>query len=164
MEKDVGYGHVDLAFLPSRIPVNFYAFNELKYIKANELNPPGLDAVALEEHRMKVIKGKWDEGLRELRKYSLNPNFATLQAEGRLKKWITIFCTHRCLVNQEIDVNDNNIEMQLCDFTWWFPPKSSVSSSISTAKQASDKAQARTVSSRSKKTATSSPKPSNKSS
>ncbi|MDR1540572.1 MAG: AAA family ATPase [Clostridiales bacterium] len=40
MEKDVGYGHVDLAFLPSEIPVNYYAFEELKYIKARDLNHP----------------------------------------------------------------------------------------------------------------------------
>jgi hypothetical protein len=135
MEKDVGYGHVDLALLPGDVPVKYYAFEELKYIKAGELNPDGMDSEVLEAHRMKIIKGKWDEGLRELRKYSQNPEFASLQNEGRLKKWITIFSTHRCLVNQEIDVNDKNIEMQLLDFEWWFSPKTFKSSRVSRLKK-----------------------------
>jgi hypothetical protein len=135
IEKDVGYGHVDLALLPSDIPVNFYAFEELKYIKAGDLNPANLDPSKLEEHRMKIIKEKWDEGLRELKKYSQNPEFATLQAEGRLKKWITIFCTHRCLVNQEIDVDANDMEMQLLDFEWWFAPRRSSATSDAKANQ-----------------------------
>jgi hypothetical protein len=123
MEKDVGYGHVDLALLPCNIPVKFYAFEELKYIKAGELNPADMEGAVLEAYRLKLIKAKWVEGLRELRKYSQNPEFATLQSEGRLKKWITIFSTHRCLVNQEIDVNNQDIEMQMLDFEWWFPPR-----------------------------------------
>ncbi|MDR1540573.1 MAG: hypothetical protein LBU32_21745 [Clostridiales bacterium] len=65
---------------------------------------------------MKIIKEKWDEGFRELKKYSKNPEYATLLAEGRLKMWITVFSTHRCLVNQEIDVNSKDIEMRLCEF------------------------------------------------
>ncbi|MDR1542374.1 MAG: ATP-binding protein [Clostridiales bacterium] len=134
MEKDVGYGHVDLALLPNETPVKYYAFEELKYIKAGDLNPKSLEGQSLEDHRMGLIIAKWDEGLTELKKYSQNPEFASLQSEGRLKKWITIFSTHRCLVNQEIDVEDNSIQMQLCDFTWWFPPKIS-STSIKTTKR-----------------------------
>ncbi|MDR1540982.1 MAG: ATP-binding protein [Clostridiales bacterium] len=135
IEKDIGYGYVDLAFLPGAVPVKYYALEELKYIKAGELNPSGMDGAELEAYRMRLIKERWGEGLKELRKYSQNPEFATLQKEGRLKKWITIFSTHRCLVNQEIDVNDKDIEMQLLDFEWWFPSKPVKAQKASMAKR-----------------------------
>jgi hypothetical protein len=124
IEKDVGYGHIDLTFLPSSIPVNCYGLTELKYIKAGELNPIKVSPAVLEKHRMDVIKERWDDALAKLRKYSQSPKFADLQAQGRLKYWIIIFSTHRCLVNQEIDLNSNDIEMEMRDFGgWWFESK-----------------------------------------
>jgi hypothetical protein len=140
IEKDVGYGHVDLALLPTGVIVDYYALIELKYIKASDLNPSNVAPEELDGYRMAKIKEKWDEGLAELKKYSQNPKFTQLQEQGRLRKWITIFSTHRCLVNQEIDVNDKNIEMQLLDFEWWFPPRerAKVSRSPRTAKKRKD--------------------------
>jgi hypothetical protein len=120
MEKDVGYGHVDLIFGPGSIPVNYYWFIELKYIKASELNPKGTKPEDMEAVRMKKIKERWDEGLAELRKYALNPDYKQLRAEGRIKNQIVIFCTHRCLVNQEIDVHAKEVSMILNDVDWWF--------------------------------------------
>jgi hypothetical protein len=124
IEKDVGYGHIDLTFLPSSIPVNYYALNELKYIKAAELNPNDASSENLDAFRLELIKERWLDALSKLKKYSFAPRFADLQAQGRLKFWIIIFSTHRCLVNQEIDVNSKDLKMELCDFGgWWFENK-----------------------------------------
>jgi DNA-binding CsgD family transcriptional regulator len=125
MEEDVGYGYVDLAFLPAKLPVKYYCFQELKYIKGWELDPKPeeLKDVDLESYRLGLIKKKWDEGVAQLRKYSQNPKFSDLQAQGRLKSWVVIFSTHRCLVNQEIDVHAADLQMELREFDWWFHPR-----------------------------------------
>ncbi|MDR1542453.1 MAG: ATP-binding protein [Clostridiales bacterium] len=124
IEKDVGYGHIDLTFLPSGIPVNYYALNELKYIKASELNPKDVIPENLEEYRLELIEERWLDALSKLKKYSLAPQFSVLIAQGRLKFWIIIFSTHRCLVNQEIDVNSKELKIELHDFGgWWFENK-----------------------------------------
>jgi hypothetical protein len=121
IEKDVGCGHVDLTFLPSVRPVKYYGLNELKYIKAGELNPSKLATEDLDGHRMKLIKARWDDAVSKLKKYSSVPQFADLMSQGRLKFWVVIFSTHRCLVNQEIDPNDKDLKMELLDFGgWWF--------------------------------------------
>jgi hypothetical protein len=121
IEKDVGYGHIDLTLLPSAIPVNYYGLIELKYIKAGALNPVKNPPDDMEKHRMDIIKERWDDAFSKLKKYSKSSKFTELQSQGRLKHWIIIFSTHRCLVNQEIDVNSDDTEMELLDFGgWWF--------------------------------------------
>jgi hypothetical protein len=121
IEKDVGYGHIDLTFLPSSIPVHYYGLTELKYIKAGELNPTKNPPDDLEKYRIDIIKKKWDDALSKLKKYACSPKFTELKSQGRLKYWIIIFSTHRCLVNQEVDINAKDIEMELLDFGgWWF--------------------------------------------
>jgi hypothetical protein len=121
IEKDVGCGHVDLTFLPGIKTVKYYGLTEFKYIKAGELNPSKLALEDLDAHRLKLIKAKWDDAVSKLKKYSSVPQFADLLSQGRLKFWAVIFCTHRCLVNQEIDLNDKELHMELRDFGgWWF--------------------------------------------
>jgi hypothetical protein len=95
-------GYIDLALLPNdSYNVNFYALIELKYLKAYEATPGN-------------IKAKWNDGYKKHKKYSSNSFLDQLNKEGRLKRWIIIFSTHKCLVNQEI-TDDPNLIMKEYD-------------------------------------------------
>jgi hypothetical protein len=120
MELDAGYGHVDLAMLPGGVQVKYYGLVELKYIKSGELQEPeGSTRENIEDLRIALIRKQWDKSLKALKKYSLSKDFSELQHEGRLKKWIIIFSTHRCLVNQDVEIDDPNVKMELQPFERW---------------------------------------------
>ncbi|MDR1541753.1 MAG: ATP-binding protein [Clostridiales bacterium] len=100
--KGVRGGFIDLALLPNdSYSVNYYGLIELKYLKSYEINDGN-------------IMKKWNDGYMKLKKYSSNKLFSQLNKEGRLKRWIIIFSTHNCLVNQEI-TDDANLEMKVYD-------------------------------------------------
>jgi hypothetical protein len=138
-----GGGYIDLALLPvPKKKVSFYYIIEMKYIFRRELErfekkkqdggrkEPGAEAAAAAaeaeeerlsklEKRRRVVYDKWSQALEQIRRYSSQPPYSDLDAEGRLKKLIIIFCTHRCLVCQDV-ADADNAEMQLADFEWWF--------------------------------------------
>jgi hypothetical protein len=100
IERHVSTGYVDQALLPGKIPVQYYALIEYKYVKVKKLTPSS-------------VKAAWDDALFKLRKYGIEQEFEELNKQGRLKKWIVIFSSSRCLVNQEIDLDNPNVTMEL---------------------------------------------------
>jgi hypothetical protein len=93
--------------------------NELKKDAKNDFIKNTDKYLPKEEGRILKIKSVWLEALNEIKKYSFDPQIAELDKKGSLKKWIIIFSTYRCLVNQEIK-NVENAEMELAEFEWWF--------------------------------------------
>jgi hypothetical protein len=128
-------GFIDIALLPKGAPeFNYYAIIELKYVRAKDLRLDETDiesigkpkragksktAEEIKDERRKIVQEKWNGALEQIKRYAAEPDVAHLDAEGKLKKWIIIFCTHRCLVNQEIS-DPYNAVMEPQDFDWWF--------------------------------------------
>jgi hypothetical protein len=131
-------GFADLALLPKGSKkISFYAIIELKYIRVKDLirsEEQYEDNVSHDQvksirkkktpenilaERRKIIQNKWNDALAQIKRYAAETEASQLQAEGKLKKWIIIFCTHRCLVNQEIN-DPETATMVTNDFEWWF--------------------------------------------
>jgi hypothetical protein len=100
IERHVSLGYVDHVLLPAKIPVNFYALIEYKYVKVKLLT-------------LNAVKAAWEDALFKLKKYGNDDEFKELNKRGKLKKWIVIFTSCHCLVNQEIDIDDPTTSMLL---------------------------------------------------
>jgi hypothetical protein len=100
IERHVSTGYVDQTLLPGKVPVQYYALIEYKYVKVKKLS---IDSV----------KAAWEDALFKLRKYGIEQDFEELNKQGRLKKWIIIFTANRCIVNQEIDLDNPSVTMEL---------------------------------------------------
>ncbi|MDR1536730.1 MAG: ATP-binding protein [Clostridiales bacterium] len=100
IEKHVGMGYVDQALMPGKVPVKYYALIEYKYVKVRKLT-------------LNNIKAAWEDALLKLRKYASDKEFERLDKQGSLKKWIVIFTSSRCIVNQEIDLDKPNASLEL---------------------------------------------------
>jgi hypothetical protein len=102
IETESPDGYVDLSLMPTEATLaNFFHIIEFKYLKVKKLTKAKVEKV-------------WQEGLDQIRKYQQYPPYSDLYEQGKLKKWIVVFSTHRVLVNQEIiDTDDPNIAMDL---------------------------------------------------
>jgi hypothetical protein len=102
IERHVADGYIDHTFLPGKVPVKYYALIEYKYVKVKKSNPKSLDSA-------------WSDAFGKLRKPGNDAGFNELNKAGVLKKWIIIFSSHRCLVNQEVDIDNPDTKMELVD-------------------------------------------------
>jgi hypothetical protein len=100
IERHVADGYIDHTLLPGKVPVKYYALIEYKYVKVKKLNPKSLDSA-------------WNDAFGKLQKYGNDEGFNQLNKAGVLKKWIIIFSSHRCLVNQEVDINNPDTKIEL---------------------------------------------------
>jgi len=89
-EYEVEDGYIDIALL-RREPIDpaYFAIFEVKYIKKSEY----------EAHGEKIIEEKKNEAIEQIMKYKSSDE---LQNLPRLKKWVVVFVTDKCVVNVEI--------------------------------------------------------------
>jgi hypothetical protein len=100
IERHISDGYIDHTLLPGKVPVKYYALIEYKYVKVKNLN-------------FKNLNSAWNDAFVKLAKYGNDQQFDELNGLGKLKKFIIIFSSHRCVVNQEVNVDNPDTKMIL---------------------------------------------------
>ncbi len=92
-EYEVNEGFIDIAYLPMMDKkLNYYGIIEFKYIKVSDY----------EKDATRQLEEKKTEAYKQLMKYVKAPELSILDKQGKLKKWIIIFCKDKCVLNEEI--------------------------------------------------------------
>ncbi|MDR1542641.1 MAG: AAA family ATPase [Clostridiales bacterium] len=102
IERHIADGYIDHTLLPGKVPVKHYALIEYKYVIVKNLS-------------LKSLESAWNDAFGKLSRYGNDVDFKELNRAGTLKKWIIIFSSHRCLVNQEVNINNPDTKMKLIE-------------------------------------------------